>query len=251
MAGHGMRPLLLDWGEPDSQALRFTLTGYLASRLEAVLPHCPPRFALIGYCMGGLLSLAFALRHPQRVEKIVLLASPWDFHAAASDAQRARLRQIGQSIRVICRRCGMLPVDVLQALLTGIDPFGVMRRYQRFATDDSDRRHFTAIEDWLNDGVPLSAPVALECLFDWYLHNTPGTGRWRIADQPVLPEKLSCPLLVVSARRDRIIPPASAQAVCARVHCAETHVADTGHIGMVAGRRSEREMWQPVVGWLQ
>lgn len=49
----------------------------------AALPH--ERFALCGYSMGGRLALEFAVRHPERIERLVLIgASP----GIADDAER-------------------------------------------------------------------------------------------------------------------------------------------------------------------
>ena len=45
-------------------------------------------------------------------------------------------------------------------------------------------RRFVVLEDWLNDGVPLAAPVAREVLSGWYGANTPAAGAWRLARRP-------------------------------------------------------------------
>src|SRR5262249_58581239 len=66
---------------------------------------------------------------------------------------------------------GELPVDVIQALFAALDPSLALRKFLGFAGLDpaSDRaRQFVALEDWLNDGVPLAAPVARECIGQWY-----------------------------------------------------------------------------------
>ena len=41
--------------------------------------------AVVGYCMGGLLALALALRRQRQVACLALLATPWDFHAERAD----------------------------------------------------------------------------------------------------------------------------------------------------------------------
>src|SRR5690606_24981500 len=62
LAGRGLRPLLLDWGWPGPVERRFTLTDHVAGRLERALLAAPAGLVLAGYCMGGLLALAAALR---------------------------------------------------------------------------------------------------------------------------------------------------------------------------------------------
>src|SRR4029077_12428041 len=85
LAANGLRPLLVDWGTPGDLERRFTLTDYIAGRLEAALDAAGAAaggpMAVMGYCMGGVLALALAERRPKRVSALALLATPWDFHA--------------------------------------------------------------------------------------------------------------------------------------------------------------------------
>ena len=127
---------------------------------------------LVGYCMGGLLALAAALRRPDRVAALGLLATPWDFHASPEDAARSRsAAALLPALEPLMQATGTLPVDVIQALFAGLDPWGIPRKFRAFARLDpaSPRAElFVALEDWLNDGVPLAAPVARETLGGWY-----------------------------------------------------------------------------------
>src|SRR5262249_47045688 len=83
-AADGLRPLLVDWGRPGPQEQGFDLTGYvlrLERALDAVAGASQVRPVVVGYCMGGLLALALAQRRMADVSGLVLLATPWDFHA--------------------------------------------------------------------------------------------------------------------------------------------------------------------------
>ena len=63
----------------------------------------------------------------------------------------------------------MLPVDALQALFNGLNPGLANSKFRDLANVRANSRkfaNFVALEDWLNDGVPLAGPVARECLFD-------------------------------------------------------------------------------------
>ena len=257
LAAAGFRPLLLDWGWPGERERRFTLTDYIAGRLDRALAFVcnEPRGAgvvLAGYCMGGLLTLAAALRHAERLKGLALLATPWDFHAAdpAGAAQLARLLPQFEPALAFQES---LPIDALQTLFALIDPFGVAEKYRAFARlapDSPAARRFVALEDWLNDGVPLAAPVARECLAGWYGANTPARGAWLVAGLPVAPEALSLPSFIAAPSRDRLVPPASAQPLATMIPGARLHSPKAGHIGMVAGRNAATALWQPLRDWL-
>jgi polyhydroxyalkanoate synthase len=109
---------------------------------------------------------------------------------------------------------------------------------------------FVALEDWLNDGVPLVAGVARECLGSWYGANDPALGRWRIGGKTIVPANVRCPALTVIPGQDRIVPPESAEPLAAGLPQGETMTPHLGHIGMVVGSRAEALLWCPLVDWI-
>jgi poly(3-hydroxyalkanoate) synthetase len=255
LAARGVRPLLLDWGYPDEAARGFTLTDYIAGRLERALDAADaPRVVLVGYCLGGLLALALALRRPRSVAGLVLLATPWDFHAGEGAATARTLAGMLPLLEPAMASTGMLPTEVLQMLLSLPDLDGVASRFVSFATldQDSDRaRMFVALEDWLSDGVPLAAAVVRECLGGWYGRNTPAQLGWRVAGAVVDPAALRVPTFVAVPGRDRIVPPASALPLATLIPHAVGHYPQAGHIGMAVGASAEAGLWSPMLEWLR
>ncbi len=256
LAGQGVRPLLLDWGWPGPEERRFDLTAYVAGRLERALMALPLRplgpVVLAGYCMGGLLALAAAQRRPDRVRALALLATPWDFHAESPANARA-LAALLPVLEPAMAPLDALPVEALQMLFAMQDPFAITEKFRRFSrlpTDAPAARRFVALEDWLNDGIPLAAPVAREALAGWYGGNSPARGAWRIAGQVVDPAGLAMPAFCAIPARDRIVPPASAEALAAALPGAQLHRAAAGHIGMVVGSGAEAALWRPLHQWL-
>jgi poly(3-hydroxyalkanoate) synthetase len=256
LAARGIRPLLLDWGWPEDTERRFTMTDYVAGRLERALTAAKALAGsapvLAGYCMGGTLCVAAAGRRPDLVRALVLLAAPWDFHAG----QAERAQQAASLLPLLEPALAFghtLPVDMIQVLFAMLDPFGVAEKYRAFSRipPDSERaRLFVALEDWLNDGVPLAAPVAREGLGDWYGRNAPALGDWMIAGMPVDPTRLAMPTFVAAPGRDRIVPPESARPLAKLIPGAVLHEPKAGHIGMTAGGSAERVLWQPLLDWL-
>jgi polyhydroxyalkanoate synthase len=250
----GIRPLLLDWGWPGEVERRFTLTDYIAGRLERALAAAPGPVVLAGYCMGGLLALAAALRRPERVRALALLATPWDFHPPEAAKRAKAVAALLPGLEPLIEAMGALPVDVLQALFASLDPWGVAAKFRGFARLEQGSARaalFVALEDWLNDGVPLAAPVARECLGGWYGRNEPGRLAWRVAGAVVDPRELSVPSFVAIPHRDRIVPPASARAILAHLRDAVVQEAPAGHIGMAAGSNAEVALWRPLLAWLR
>jgi polyhydroxyalkanoate synthase subunit PhaC len=253
-AAAGLRPLVVDWGTPGPAESRLDLDGYIG-RLErafvAAVELAAAPLAIVGYCMGGLLALGLALRVAPRVSRLALLATPWDFHAQR-EAQARLLGAVGECLAKAGN--GLLPVEIVQTLFLLLDPFLAQRKFVRLAALDpagDAARSFAALEDWINDGVPLPLPVASECMRSWYGDNAPGRGLWRVAGTTVEPQRWRRPALVVIADRDRIVPPASAEPLAAAIPGADVLRPPLGHIGMMSAARAPELLWDPIARWLR
>jgi polyhydroxyalkanoate synthase len=252
----GLRPLLLDWGTPGPAERRFSLTDYIAGRLDGALTRActlaSGPVSVVGYCMGGLLALALASRRASDISGLVLLATPWDFHAERM-AQAEALARMVEATGPLLESSGELPVDIIQSMFTALDPFMVTRKFIGFSHMDpnSQAAHdFVALEDWLNDGVPLAGPVARECLTGWYGRNTPFRNEWEVNGVKIVPENITTPALVLVPQQDRIVPPGAALALAETLPNASHQTPQLGHIGMVAAKRAKTIVWKPVADWL-
>ena len=255
LASRGYAPFVVDWDAPGPAEQGFDLTRYIAGRLEGALdavkrePGGP--IIVIGYCMGGNLALALALRRQTDIAALACLATPWDFHADG-ETQARLIGAVGRHMDPLFQALGEMPVDVLQSLFASLDPLSILAKFRRFADMEGDHaRKFVALEDWLNDGIGLAAPVARECLTQWYGENTTALGNWLIAGEPVRPEKLRLPALAMVPSADRIVPPKSALALAERLPHCETMTPAAGHIGMMVGGSARAKVWDPLDAWLR
>lgn len=256
LTGRGIRPFLIDWGMPGPLERRYTLTDYVAGRLERaldqVLAITGRPVGVAGYCMGGLLAAALAQRRPRDVASLALLATPWDFHAedaAMAHRAAAALAPYGPLLEA----WGELPVDALQSLFMALDPWLAVRKFSQFARMDPaapQAQAFVALEDWLNDGIPLPAAVARDCIAGWYGRNDPIAGNWLVGGLPVVPAHIRTPTLALIPGRDRIVPPASAAALIRAIPGARALEPPLGHIGMIVSAGAETGVWRPLAEWL-
>jgi polyhydroxyalkanoate synthase len=254
-AAQGMAPFVVDWGSPGETERQFDFSDYilrLERALEVVAREPGGPIFTIGYCMGGNLALALALRRQAAIAGLVLLATPWDFHAEAKE-HALMLAEIGRGLEPVLQLFGELPVDILQCFFSGFDPFQVLRKFQGFAAGDPQTRgarKFVALEDWLNDGMAVAANVARECLLGWYGENRTGRNQWLVGGEPVEPQRFHKPSLCVIPAGDRIVPPKSALALADALPSAERILPTAGHIGMMAGRGALPLVWEPLRAWV-
>ncbi len=209
--------------------------------------------SILGYCMGGLLAMALAVRRQTDIDRLALLAAPWDFHAP-NPVTALRLAQFAAACEPLLAVHGALPVDVIQMLFFSLDPFLGVRKFTAFGAAKADGAHadaFVALEDWLNDGAPLTANVARECLGGWYGDNTPARGEWRVNGAVVSPKQFTRPTYVAAPANDRIVPPESALAIARDLPNATVVQPNLGHIGMIVGGAARETVWAPLAAWLR
>lgn len=253
LAQNGIRPYLLDWGIPSEGERSFGIDAYV-SRLHAALAQFKQPPHLVGYCMGGNLALAAALTKPELIRSLALLATPWDFHAdEACKAEALRAALLYKSWRPGCSLVGELPVDLIQTLFALLNPLTPQRKFMALAdeTDEDEVRDFVVLEDWLNDGVPLTLPVADSCIYSWYERNDPARGEWQVLGQTIDPKKLLMPALVIVPENDRIVTPTSALALANALPSRTIINVPLGHIGMIVSHAAPAYSWGPLLAWLR
>jgi polyhydroxyalkanoate synthase subunit PhaC len=257
LAARGVRPLLVDWGTPGEAEKGYSLDDYIAGRLEAMLDEAVKlageRVPVVGYCLGGDLALALALRRQADVSTLVLMATPWDFYGG-SGVHNQLFAAVADSIDAVIDGFGELPVDILQTFFASLDPALGLRKFRSFSAldPDSDKaKDFVALEDWLNDGIPLVRDVARECLIRWYRDNTPYKGEWQIAGEVVDPSKLTVPTLIAAPASDRIVPLEAARPLADLIPGAKLISPPSGHIGMVVSSKAKDGLWKDLLDWLQ
>ncbi len=266
LAAKGFHPLVVDWDAPAHEEKDFALSDYMTQRLVPILAAAAEKASgrpvhVMGYCMGGVLAMALALMKPQDVRTLTLMATPWDFSVGGVGGVPAAHTPVGRffldhalQMQPYLEKAGIVPPSILQMVLTSFQPLQILQKFTRFATlppQSEKAKRFALTEDWLNDGVPLTVPVARECLQEWYAKNALASGAWSVAGVRVDPAALTLPCYILIAQQDKIVPPASTLPLATAIKGATVHQPDIGHIGLMAGGSAKALVWEPYVEWLQ
>jgi polyhydroxyalkanoate synthase len=228
IAAMGRHVLLLDWG-PARDRTSLSVSGHVEQLLVPLLGQVDEPAALLGYCLGGTMAIAAA--NLASAERLVTLATPWDFAGYPADGLTA-IADLWVHSKVAAHNLDALPMEVLQSAFWSLDPARTVAKFAKFATldpDGAEARRFVALEDWANEGEPLPVPAARELIEDFFGANLPGKGEWRIAGRSIT-DRLSMPMLHCSASSDRITPAQSAPGASG-----EAIRLNAGHVGMIVG----------------
>ena len=223
----GRRVLLLDWGNAKDRMQR-DVTGHIEHLLLPLLRSIGEPAALIGYCLGGTMAIAAA--NLVDCERVATLAAPWSF-GRYPDQSRSSLQDMWRHSEAASRELGALPMEVLQASFWSLDPERTVRKFAEFGRLDpssAQAERFVQIEEWANEGEALPYPAAEELIEGLFDRDLAGSGSWVIGGK-ALTDRLSIPLLHLTAELDRIAPASTAP------RGGETIGIKAGHVGMIVG----------------
>jgi polyhydroxyalkanoate synthase len=251
MAANGFRPLVVDWDTPGPEEATFSLENYGNERLIPILDFVNKKFGLphlLGYCLGGGMSLPLALICPEKIRTLTLLATAWDYHKPSPVASQL-LQEIYRLVEPGMEKLGYIPAEIMNSFLSALQPLNTLQKFTAFAgmePDSQKARDFVLLEDWLNDGVPLTARVMRECIVDFYGRNLPAKNEWYLGTHHIDPRRITLPTYVCVPGKDYIVPPQSAWPLADLIPYTTLHQPMTGHIGMMASRNAPKDVWKPL-----
>jgi polyhydroxyalkanoate synthase len=244
LATQGVRPLLLDWGTPASDEHDLTIAGHVETILLPLIDALGMPVALVGYCLGGTMAIAAAAMRP--VTALALIAAPWRFADYPHDTRTA-LAELWTAAEPTVEALGLLPMEVLQAAFWRLDTKRTIAKYEIHGTRDPDEpasRSFVRLEDWANDGPPLTRGAARDLFIHMFADDLPGQVSWTVGGTKINPAELKMPLLEITSTTDHIVPAATTPGIGERIDLA------LGHVGMIVGGRARVSLWEPLARWL-
>ena len=256
-ARQGFDVYLLEWGRPQAESLEFDLYDYHQKRLQPLFRKVYEKYQkpihVMGFCMGGVFALGLGLEDDlvdeNQIASIAFFAPPWDF-SVIDEKDSKNLVSYYKSIK---NMTSMLEVDQIQMMFLGLDPWHVYNKFLKFASYDQTSEkaaYFIAMEDWVNDGVPLVRDVADMIILGWYENNLLPQKRMTWGDDVLDPSSVKGPQAVFIADNDSIVPMGSSQKLADQLPKADVFHYPCGHTSLVAGDVAIKNVWQDYKNWL-
>ena len=260
LLGRGFDVYLIDWGVPTAADRSMTLSNYIRGLMkncaDHVVAHAPAsRFHLLGYCMGGTMSAMFTAVFPEMVKTLSLMAAPLDFEG------KEGLLQVWTDPRyfdvdAVIDAYGNCPPAFLQGMFTLMKP--VQNLYTKytgfFEKMDDDRfvQNYFAMEKWTNDNIPVAGETFREFVKKLYQRNELVKGEFRLGDMPVDLKRITCPLLLLMASADHLVPPSQTSGIEPHVGSADIKAMtlDAGHVGLAVSSKAHKSFWPAATQWM-
>jgi polyhydroxyalkanoate synthase len=256
----GFEVYLVDWGAPSPQDQSLTLEDYVSHLLGRVIgfilqQHGVERLHLLGYCMGGTMAALYAALSADKVRTLTLLAAPIDFSGRESLLQVWTDRKYFD-VDAFIDANGNCPASFLQMLFVYMKPVqNLVEKNIAFYEQMDDPKfltNFFAMERWTNDNIPVAGETFRDFVKSFYQQNALVRGEYWLGERKVDLAEIRCPLLLLVAKNDHLVPPSSTDGIRRYVgsHDIETLMIDAGHVGLVVSGKAHKTLWPQATRWL-
>ena len=208
---------------------------------------------MLGYCFSGLLTLLYMAGHPEApIRSLVSLAPPIDYSASAGITKvfaEGRLEP-----EDILDEDGNVPGDVVREAFAMRKPTSDLITYaalwDNLWKDDYVEGH-QAMAQFIREQVPLPGALLRQIVDKLIRGNELATGVTELGGRPVDLRNVTCPLLVVMAERDELVPVESTQVLREFMGPnLEELSLPAGHVGLITGRKASTVTIPHIVGWI-
>ena len=255
----GFDVYVIDWDPPTQEERGLTLADYTQDFIPTCIEKIQadsgvPDVSVIGYCMGGILSLIYAATHTDGpLKNLVCLTTPLNMHGMGLTQTWNDPRYF--DVDRLVDTLGVLPADAVTQM------FEMQRPAQRVAGqlrlwdqmfDDEFVKSYRAFQRWGDETLPLAGEYLRETTKELSWDNKLYTGELVVGGRRADISKITVPLLSIVAEHDHLAPRDSTKALLDKVGSEDKEeiLLKGGHVSLIAGPNAVRRMWPALDAWL-
>jgi polyhydroxyalkanoate synthase len=252
----GRRTYLLEYGQINygdrDLGLEHWIQDVIPTAIRAAAEDAGRPVSALGWCLGGILTLlAHAMDGELPVERIALVASPWDFSKVPLVAPLRPIDAITRGLVVtqIYRVLGGAPAPLVKRgyQIVGIDKY-VMKPWT-IASNLADRdllAQIEAVDAFMGRMHAYPGRTFGQLYHRFFRTNDLADGRLALTDRTIDLADATVPLLAIAGRGDGIAPVPACHHLGDLVPNASIalETAPGGHLGVLTGRAARRTTWK-------
>ncbi len=269
---HGFAVYMIDWGHPDAGDNYLSLETYTLNwfpkAIEAIKQHSgQSQVSVVGYCMGGLLSLIYtASSGNENVKNLVTIASPVNMHQMNS-AIGMLYQSLSMPAHILSRVTGYRLNDLDSKLfhVSGkllsfgfqmTQPTAMLSSYIDLIKNLANTGYvsrYTTINEWFTQMPDYPGATMREMIDKFGLANRFNRGQFDIGGQFVNLKKITSGLLALAGENDAITSIGAASAITSVVGSLDKtfEIVPGGHAGLFTGSQAVKTTWVIILDWLK
>ncbi|MBX0322439.1 class III poly(R)-hydroxyalkanoic acid synthase subunit PhaC [Halomicroarcula sp. F13] len=256
-AGHDV--YLIDWNEPSRLDQHLTLDDYVNRYMDNCVDVVRERSGqdainILGYCMGGTMSVMYTALHEEKVNTLGLMAAGLCFDQTGGVLEEWGSDEYYDPQDVV-DTFGNVPADMLDIGFALMDPVdNYVSKYIRLAENlenESFVENFGRMEKWLGDGIDVAGDAYVQFLEDVYQDNKLYKNELELDGKHVDLENIDMPVLQLMGEYDHLIPPEASKPFTDVIPSEDTKTIEfsTGHIGLSVSSSTHADLWPEVAEW--
>lgn len=270
MAARGFHTYMIDWGKPEKRHANLNFKDYASTMFGEALSELRrhsgvKEVSVMGWCMGGLLSLMYlGLSKDPYVKNLVTVASPIDMHGGGKMAQVAN--SLNGPAKFVRKFSAFRLHNVDSSKLSSpgwattlafklTDPVGSITTYWDLLTRLWDRdfvESYSTTADYLNNMLLYPGGVVQDMVVKMAVDNQMATGKIEVRGAVADLTSIKANFLAYAGDRDILVPANIAKRSLELVASKDKqfHVVSGGHMGVILGSKAVTEVWKPAADWL-
>ncbi len=256
----GFDVFLIDWGYPEEEDADMGLANYVCDELhwgirETLRASGQDEVSLLGWCIGGTLSLLYGGYFPENpIRNMALLTTPVDTRGALYTSWVGResfdVDYVAEGYKAIPGPA----VDWANKMMKPVTNYWTTYRrlWEGVLNGQARKEAYQPMARWVADNPPFPAAAYREWITAMYKENRLVRGRMRLRGKLIDLGHIDQSLLVVTAGADHIAPPPGTRPLLDLVGSDDITCLDRpgGHIGLMAGSKARKEIWPDIAEWL-
>lgn len=250
---------VMDWNPPraDESRLRFEdyVLDFIPTCVEEVQQRSGEReVTIVGYCMGGVLSLIYTAIHtPGPVRNLACFTTPFDWSKYGLFNRWTDPKHF--DVDTIVETMGNMPADLISASFEMLRPVtkavGQVQLWDKM-WDDEFVKSYRAFDRWGAETLPLAGEYFRQIVKELFFANKLYTGELMVGGKRVDVSNIKAPFLHAIAQHDHIAPYEATKELVARVGSEDKEevVLKGGHVSLIAGPNAVRRLWPRLDVWL-
>jgi poly[(R)-3-hydroxyalkanoate] polymerase subunit PhaC len=255
----GFDVYVIDWEAPTPAERGLNLTTYTQDFIPACVNAVQARsgeadISVVGYCMGGVLSLIYAATHSDGpLKNLACLTTPVNWHGMELNRIWSDERYF--DVDGLVDTMGIISADFISAGFEMLRPAsrtaGQIRVWEQMWNDDFVKS-YRAFERWGNETLPLAGEYFRETTKELLWRNKLFTSELVVAGKPAKLGSIRVPVLHAIAEHDHICPYEASKPLLELVGSEDREEIKLkgGHVSLIAGPNAVKRMWPRLAGWL-